>query len=79
MELILAATGISDLHAFGEIAKIHELPVVARQVIRAGGRVVIRQTFVNADPIDIKVFTIESEVDGLEKDIAEFIKTVTKR
>jgi hypothetical protein len=74
MELILAATEISDLYAFGELAKIRELPVVARQVIRSGGRVVIRQAFVNAKPVDVKVFTIESEVDAWEQDIDDLIK-----
>lgn len=79
MELVLSATEISDLRAFGEIAKIRELPAVARQVIQAGGRVIIRQTFVNAEPKDLKVFTTESQIDNWEKEVADFIRVLTKK
>lgn len=78
VELILEVNTVSDLHAFGEIAKIRELPGIAREVIKCGGRVIVRQRI--ADPkTNLKIFSNQSEVDDWEKRIKEFIDAVADK
>ncbi len=76
VDLIISAHAISDFRALKKFDSINELLSISKKIIQLGGQIIIRQTFTNAKPQDIKIFATEEEINQWEKDIDEFLKVL---
>ena len=68
-DLIMSAHEISDLLKYDKRYVIDELISNARKTILAGHKVIIRETYKNAPPQDLKTFTTIEEIDSWVEDI----------
>jgi len=68
-DLIISAHEISDLLKYDKRNVVDEIISNARKTILAGHKVIIRETYENAPPQDLKTFTIIGEIDAWVEDI----------
>ncbi len=68
-DLIISAREISDLLQYDRRDVLDEIIASARKTILAGHKVIIRETYGNAPPQDLKTFTTVEEVDAWVEDI----------
>ena len=68
-DLIMSAHEISDLLKYDKRDVIDEFISNARKTILAGHKVIIRETYKNAPPQDLKTFTTIEEIDSWVEDI----------
>jgi hypothetical protein len=68
-DLILSAHEISDLLKYDKRNVFDELVANAREAIVAGNTVIIRETYKNAPPQDIRTFKTVGEIDEWVEDI----------
>ncbi|MCX5856291.1 MAG: hypothetical protein NTZ24_17255 [Deltaproteobacteria bacterium] len=68
-DLIISAHEISDLLKYDKRDVVDELISNARKTILAGHKVIIRETYKNAPPQDLKTFTTVGEIDAWVEDI----------
>ncbi|HBH88107.1 MAG TPA: hypothetical protein DDY17_10995 [Syntrophaceae bacterium] len=66
---IISAREISDLLKYDKRDVLDELISRARKTILAGHKVIIRETYQNAPPQDLKTFTTVREIDAWVEDI----------
>ncbi len=66
---IISAREISDLLKYDKRNVLDELISSARKTILAGYKVIIRETYQNAPPQDLKTFTTVGEIDAWVEDI----------
>lgn len=66
---IISAREISDLLKYDKRNVLDELISSARKTILAGHKVIIRETYQNAPPQDLKTFTTVGEIDAWVEDI----------
>ena len=68
-DLIISAHEISDLLKYDKRNVVDEIISNARKTILAGYKVIIRETYENAPPQDLKTFTTVGEIDAWVEDI----------
>jgi len=68
-DLIISAHEISDLLKYDKRNVVDEIISNARKTILAGHKVIIRETYENAPPQDLKTFTTVEEIDAWAEDI----------
>jgi hypothetical protein len=68
-DLILSAHEISNLLQYDKRDVVDELISDARKTILAGHKVIIRETYENSPPQDLKTFTTVGEIDAWVEDI----------
>jgi uncharacterized linocin/CFP29 family protein len=68
-DLIISAHEISDLLKYDKRNVVDEIITNARKTILAGHKVIIRGTYENAPPQDLKTFTTVEEIDAWVEDI----------
>lgn len=68
-DLIISAHEVSDLLKYDKRDVVDELISNARKAILAGHKVIIRETYENAPPQDLKTFTTVGEIDEWVEDI----------
>jgi len=68
-DLIISAHEVSDLLKYDKRDVVDELISNARKAILAGHKVIIRETYKNAPPQDLKTFTTVGEIDAWVEDI----------
>ena len=68
-DLIMSAREISEQLKYDKRDDINEFVSNARKTILAGHKVIIRQTYKNAPPQNLKTFTIIGEIDAWVEDI----------
>jgi len=68
-DLIISAHEMSDLLKYDKRNVVDEFISNARKTILAGHKVIIRETYMNAPPQDLKTFTTAGEIDAWVEDI----------
>jgi len=68
-DLIVSAHKVSDLLKYDKRDVLDELISDARKTILAGHKVIVRETYENAPPQDLKIFTTTGEIDAWVEDI----------
>jgi hypothetical protein len=68
-DLIISAHEISDLLKYDKRDVLDELISNARKTILAGNKVIIRETYENVPPQDLKTFIAAGEIDAWVEDI----------
>jgi hypothetical protein len=66
---IISAREISDLLKYDKRDVLDDIISNARKTILAGHKVIIRETYQNAPPQDLKTFTTVGEIDAWVEDI----------
>ena len=80
-DLIMSAREISEQLKYDKRDDINEFVSNARKTILAGHKVIIRETYGNAPPQNLKTFTTMEEIDEWVADIDLFddINAIKKR